>query len=70
MAMAGDISLGSHTDWWGSNLTDYVDNGTVPESRLTDMATRIVASWYLLGQDEDYPAGKRHLTHHHLSFET
>lgn len=56
--MPGDISYGSHTSWWGPNLTSYVDNGTIPESRLTDMATRIVASWYLLDQDENYPAGE------------
>lgn len=38
---------------WGQNLTDAVHNGTVKESRLSDMATRIVASWYLAGQDGD-----------------
>ncbi|KAM3439412.1 hypothetical protein MY4824_002687 [Beauveria thailandica] len=36
---------------WGQNLTDAVRNGTVSEKRVTDMATRIVASWYLVGQD-------------------
>lgn len=63
MTMAGDISLGSHTSWWGPNLTAFVDNGTIPESRLTDMATRIVAGWYLLEQDGDYPAGECRLNH-------
>jgi hypothetical protein len=29
---------------------------TVPESRVDDMATRILAAWHLLGQDKDYPA--------------
>ncbi|CEJ80376.1 Putative Glycoside hydrolase family 3 [[Torrubiella] hemipterigena] len=38
---------------WGQNLTDSVKNGTVKESRVTDMATRIIASWYLAGQDGD-----------------
>ena len=61
MSMPGDIDLGSGTSWWGPNLTAYIDNGTIPESRLTDMAERIVASWYLLGQDSDYPAGECHL---------
>jgi beta-glucosidase len=32
-------------------LTASVNNGSVPESRVTDMATRIVASWYQQGQD-------------------
>ncbi|KAF8827401.1 hypothetical protein HHX47_DHR4000061 [Lentinula edodes] len=51
MTMAGDITLGSHTTFFGQNLTAYVENGTVPESRIDDMATRIVAAWYYLHQD-------------------
>lgn len=43
--------------FWGGNLTLSVTNGSVPESRLDDMATRILAAWYLLGQDSaSYPA--------------
>ncbi|KAL7787358.1 glycoside hydrolase family 3 protein [Trichoderma afarasin] len=38
---------------WGKNLTDAIANGTVPEDRVTDMATRIIAAWYLVGQDGD-----------------
>ncbi|KAK8875249.1 Beta-glucosidase cel3A [Apiospora arundinis] len=38
---------------FGKNLTDAVNNGTVPEERVTDMATRIVAAWYLVHQDGD-----------------
>src|SRR5712672_3129085 len=42
--------------YFGANLTAYVKNGTIPESRVDDMATRILASWYFLGQDSpDYP---------------
>ena len=55
MSMPGDIDFGSGTSWWGANLTAYVENGTIPESRVTDMAERIVAAWYLLGQDSGYP---------------
>ncbi|KAE9407346.1 glycoside hydrolase family 3 protein [Gymnopus androsaceus JB14] len=56
MTMAGDITLGSHTTYWGQNLTNYVLNGTIPQTRVDDMATRIIASWYFLGQDTpDYP---------------
>ncbi|KAJ3747013.1 glycoside hydrolase family 3 protein [Lentinula detonsa] len=51
MTMAGDITLGSHTTFFGQNLTAYVENGTIPESRIDDMATRIIASWYFLHQD-------------------
>ncbi|KAI1828175.1 glycoside hydrolase family 3 protein [Xylaria intraflava] len=54
---------------FGANLTEAVDNGTVPESRVTDMATRIVAAWYLVGQDSaDFPArgiGMKNLTELH-----
>ncbi|KAK7034726.1 hypothetical protein VNI00_012133 [Paramarasmius palmivorus] len=63
MNMPGDIFLLLEGDsaatgsWWGQNLTSYVQNDTIPEARLDDMATRILAAWYLLGQDSpDYPA--------------
>ncbi|KAL6307374.1 beta-glucosidase [Sparassis latifolia] len=55
MSMAGDIYLGSGTSYWGQNLTDYVNNGTIPLSRLDDMATRIIASYYFLDQAYWYP---------------
>ena len=59
MAMPGDIEFNSNTTYFGQNLTDFVRNGTIPESRVDDMATRILASWYFLGQDDqDYPSGK------------
>ena len=58
MSMPGDITFNSNTSYWGQNLTNFVQNGTIPESRVTDMATRILASWYFLGQDEGYPEGK------------
>ncbi|OCH90098.1 beta-glucosidase [Obba rivulosa] len=56
MSMPGDITYGSGTSWWGPNLTAFVENATIPESRLDDMVTRILASWYFLGQDDpNYP---------------
>lgn len=58
MTMPGDITFQSGTFWWGQNLTDFVKNGTIAEARVDDMATRIVAGWYLLGQDKTYPNGK------------
>jgi beta-glucosidase len=30
--------------------------GSVPQSRLDDMATRILAAWYFVGQDSGYPS--------------
>ena len=41
--------------YWGDNLTEAVKNGSVAESRLDDMVTRILAAWYRLGQDSGYP---------------
>ncbi|KAF8460874.1 glycoside hydrolase family 3 protein [Russula ochroleuca] len=56
MTMPGDIFFDSNTSYFGANLTAYVENGTIPEARVDDMATRILASWYLLGQDSpNYP---------------
>lgn len=55
-ALAGlDVVMPSST-LWGANLTLAVNNGTVNESRVDDMATRILAPWFQLGQDaEDFP---------------
>jgi beta-glucosidase-like glycosyl hydrolase len=56
MTMPGNIGSSSNSSYFGANLTAYVENGTIPEARLDDMATRILASWYFLGQDSpDYP---------------
>ncbi|KAM5539610.1 hypothetical protein V8D89_006719 [Ganoderma adspersum] len=56
LSMPGDISPDSGTSWFGANLTAFVENGTIAESRVDDMAERIIAAWYLLGQDDNYPA--------------
>ncbi|KAI1078454.1 beta-glucosidase-related glycosidase [Whalleya microplaca] len=42
--------------YWGQNLTDAVNNGSVSDDRITDMATRILASWYYLGHDNGFPS--------------
>ncbi|KAF7361317.1 Glycoside hydrolase family 3 protein [Mycena sanguinolenta] len=56
MTMPGDITFQSGTTYFGANLTAYVENGTIPEARVDDMATRILAAWYLLHQDAaSYP---------------
>jgi len=56
MAMPGDgaIPLLGFT-YWASDLSRSVLNGSVPLDRLNDMVTRIVATWYQMGQDKDYP---------------
>ena len=57
-ALAGlDMAMPNGQSFWGSNFTEAYLNGSVPESRLDDMATRIIAAWYKLGQDSpSYPA--------------
>ncbi|KAF5324603.1 hypothetical protein D9611_004153 [Ephemerocybe angulata] len=38
-----------------NNLKNAVNNGSVPQARINEMITRILAPWYQLGQDKDYP---------------
>ncbi|KAI1414595.1 glycoside hydrolase family 3 protein [Hypoxylon sp. FL1857] len=59
MSMPGDtvgnnIPLDGYSNWM-YELTRSVLNGSVPLDRLNDMATRVVATWYQLGQDKDFP---------------
>ncbi|KAF8751470.1 Glycosyl hydrolase family 3 C-terminal domain [Rhizoctonia solani] len=53
MTMPGDIAFRSNDSYFGANSTAAVKNGEVTEDR--DMAERIVAAWYLVGQDKGYP---------------
>ncbi|KAG2420488.1 beta-glucosidase [Aspergillus terreus] len=55
-ANAGLDMVMPYTELWGSNLTDAISNGTMEASRLDDMATRIIASWYQVNQNKDFPA--------------
>ncbi|KAL4966684.1 beta-glucosidase [Aspergillus stella-maris] len=56
MTMPGsDFSVPPGSIYWGENLANAIANGSVPQERLDDMVTRILAAWYLLGQDADYP---------------
>ncbi|KUI55892.1 putative beta-glucosidase M [Cytospora mali] len=53
-ALAGlDMVMPSGSPYWGVNLTQAVTNGSVPEVRLDNMVTRIIATWYKMGQDSD-----------------
>ena len=42
--------------FWGKNLTEAANNGSVSVDRVEDMATRILASWYQLNQDKGFPS--------------
>ncbi|KAL9636565.1 MAG: hypothetical protein Q9164_002738 [Protoblastenia rupestris] len=52
MSMPGDTLFNTGVSYWGANLTVAVLNETVPQWRLDDMATRIVAAWYYVGRDK------------------
>ncbi|WVQ62137.1 uncharacterized protein L199_000275 [Kwoniella botswanensis] len=55
MTMPGDIELGSLTSYWGRNLTESVNNGSVSMDRLDDMVVRILTPYFMLDQNEGYP---------------
>ncbi|KAL7895684.1 glycoside hydrolase family 3 protein [Trichoderma sp. SZMC 28014] len=55
-AKAGlDVAMPSDGGFWGDHLIEAVKNGSLPESRVTDMAMRVIASWYQFNQDQDFP---------------
>jgi beta-glucosidase len=56
MDMPGDtqIPLFGHS-YWMFELTRAALNESVPMDRINDMTTRIVAAWYQLGQDKNFP---------------
>ena len=51
MTMPGDTAFDTGHSYWGANLTIAILNGTVPQWRLDDMTTRIIAAWYYVGRD-------------------
>ncbi|KAI1068150.1 hypothetical protein LB507_004296 [Fusarium sp. FIESC RH6] len=58
MNMPGDgLKWQDGDSLWGPRLTQAVLNGSLPVDRLNDMALRIVASFYQLGQDKDENKG-------------
>ena len=57
MNMPGGIEFTtSEPSFWGANLTTSVNNGSFTLGRLDDMAHRIMAPYFYLGQDKDFPA--------------
>jgi beta-glucosidase len=55
MTMPGDTEFNTGLSYWGTNLTLAVLNGTVPEYRIDDMAMRIMAAFFKVGQTLDQP---------------
>ena len=44
MTMPGDIAFFSNNSFFGGNLTYYVNNGTIAQGPVDDMATRIMVA--------------------------
>jgi beta-glucosidase len=55
MTMPGSDYAGK-TILWGPQLNSAVSGGQVAKARLDDMAKRVLAAWYYVGQDQGYPA--------------
>jgi beta-glucosidase len=55
MSMPGSDFNGNNV-YWGPQLTSAVQGGSVAQERVDDMAKRILAAWYKLEQDVDYPS--------------
>ncbi|KAK9435574.1 Glycoside hydrolase, superfamily [Metarhizium brunneum] len=61
MDMPGDTQIPLFGfSYWMYDLTRSALNGSVPMDRLNDMATRVVASWYKMGQDNGFPETNFH----------
>jgi beta-glucosidase len=53
-ALAGlDMVMPAAPYWTDGNLTQMVNNGSVPMARLDDMATRIIAPWFKIGSQSE-----------------
>lgn len=54
-SLAGMDMVMPSSNLWGDELVKAVKNGSIPEVRLTDMATRVIASWYQMKQNGGFP---------------
>jgi len=54
-ANAGLDLVMPNAGFWGDNLFQAVRNGSVTQERISDMATRILAPWHYLRQENVYP---------------
>ncbi|KAM0322764.1 hypothetical protein ACHAQA_009355 [Verticillium albo-atrum] len=55
LEMPGNVSVLVGPSFFGNSLLEAVENGTVQEIRLDEMAERVLRPYFLLGQDEDFP---------------
>ncbi|KAI2427799.1 hypothetical protein LOZ52_002874 [Ophidiomyces ophidiicola] len=54
MSMPGDTLFLTGRSYWGPNLTIAITNGTIPQWRLDDMATRIMTAYYKVDRARHY----------------
>lgn len=54
--MPGNVSALAGPAYFGDALLQNVQNGSVTEDRLVEMAERVMTPYFLLGQDQDYPS--------------
>ncbi|CZT25552.1 related to beta-glucosidase 1 precursor [Ramularia collo-cygni] len=55
LEMPGNVSAQYGSSYFGTPLLQAVENGSVPMTRLDDMATRVMKPYFRLGQDVDFP---------------
>ncbi|KAH7406057.1 beta-glucosidase 2 precursor [Phaeosphaeria sp. MPI-PUGE-AT-0046c] len=63
MSMPGDINaipLALGESLWAYQYSRSILNGSVPVDRLDDSVTRILAAYYKMGQDQNYPRPNFH----------
>lgn len=56
LEMPGNVSAEAGAFYFGQPLLEAVRNGTVSQSRLGEMAQRVMTPYFFLGQDESYPS--------------
>lgn len=50
-----DIEMPGGDDFLGFSLVQAVRSGSITEARVNDMIVRVLAPYFLLGQDQDFP---------------
>ncbi|KAL3588031.1 hypothetical protein FPOAC2_13930 [Fusarium poae] len=55
LEMPGPVSKEYGASYFGDDLLDAIGDDNVTESRLTDMAERVLRPYFLLGQDKGFP---------------
>lgn len=50
-----DMDMPGPDTFWGTNLLVSLQNGSVTQRNIDTMAARILATWYKLRQDQNYP---------------